>query len=142
MKIKSSKYTNKCIFVSFYISIYLCTLQHGCSPIILLHISRTPFLKNTSGWLLLNILISLFILEILSPTSFQQCSSFCLNYCCDITMKGFVRIIHKRHDHTNVNITFSDAEKKLSAVGLLGDLVEIFFNKLNMIFKPLMSGVY
>ena len=57
-------------------------------------------------------------------------------------MKGFVRIIHKRHDHTNVNITFSDAEKKLSAVGLLGDLVEVFFNKLNMMFKPLMSGVY
>ena len=29
------------------------TLRHGFSPINLLHISRTPFLKNTSGWLLL-----------------------------------------------------------------------------------------
>ena len=29
------------------------TLRHGCSPVNLLHISRTPFLKNTSGWLLL-----------------------------------------------------------------------------------------
>ena len=28
------------------------TLRHGCSPVILLHISRTPFLKNTSGRLL------------------------------------------------------------------------------------------
>ena len=28
-------------------------LRHGCSPINLLHISRTPFPKNTSGWLLL-----------------------------------------------------------------------------------------
>ena len=27
--------------------------RHGCSPVNLLHISRTPFLKNTSGWLLL-----------------------------------------------------------------------------------------
>ena len=31
------------------------TLCHGCFPVNLLHIFRTPFLKNTSGWLLLNI---------------------------------------------------------------------------------------
>ena len=30
------------------------TLQHGCSPVNLPHISRTPFSKNTIGWLLLN----------------------------------------------------------------------------------------
>ena len=29
------------------------TLRHGCSPVNLLYIFRTPFLKNTSGWLLL-----------------------------------------------------------------------------------------
>ena len=29
-------------------------LRYGCSPINLLHIFRTSFLKNTSGWLLLN----------------------------------------------------------------------------------------
>ena len=28
------------------------TLRHGCSPVSLLHIFRTPFLKNTSGRLL------------------------------------------------------------------------------------------
>ena len=28
-------------------------LRHGCSPVNLLHIFRTPFPKNTSGWLLL-----------------------------------------------------------------------------------------
>ena len=27
------------------------TLRHGCSPANLLHIFRTPFLKNTFGWL-------------------------------------------------------------------------------------------
>ena len=27
-------------------------LRHGCSPVNLLHIFRTPFVKNTSGWLL------------------------------------------------------------------------------------------
>ena len=27
------------------------TLQYGCSPVNLLHIFRTPFPKNTSGWL-------------------------------------------------------------------------------------------
>ena len=30
-------------------------LRHGCSPVDLLHISRTPFPRNTSGWLLLNL---------------------------------------------------------------------------------------
>ena len=28
-------------------------LRYGCSPVNLLHIFRTPFPKNTSGWLLL-----------------------------------------------------------------------------------------
>ena len=32
------------------------TLRHGCSPVNLLHIFRTPFPNNTSGWPLLNIL--------------------------------------------------------------------------------------
>ena len=30
-------------------------LRHGCSPVNLLHIFRTPFLKNTSEWLLLKV---------------------------------------------------------------------------------------
>ena len=29
------------------------TLRHACSPVNLLHIFKTPFTKNTSGWLLL-----------------------------------------------------------------------------------------
>ena len=31
------------------------TLRHGCSPLNLLHIFRTPFYKNTSGRLLLSL---------------------------------------------------------------------------------------
>ena len=30
-------------------------LRHGCSLVNLLHIFRTPFLKNTAGWLLLSV---------------------------------------------------------------------------------------
>ena len=30
------------------------TLRHGCSPVNLLHIFKTPFLKNTFGGLLLD----------------------------------------------------------------------------------------
>ena len=33
------------------------TLQHGCSPVNLLHIFRTPFPKNTYGGLLLEVSI-------------------------------------------------------------------------------------
>ena len=33
------------------------TRRHGCSPVNLLHIFRTPFPKNISGWLLLVLLI-------------------------------------------------------------------------------------
>ena len=36
---------------------HLYALLYGCSPVNLLHISRTPFLKKTSGWLLLNMKI-------------------------------------------------------------------------------------
>ena len=32
------------------------TLCHGCSPVNLLHIFRTPFSMNTPGWLLLKLL--------------------------------------------------------------------------------------
>ena len=35
------------------ISIKLLALRHGCSPVNLLHIFKTPFVKNTSGELLL-----------------------------------------------------------------------------------------
>ena len=35
------------------------TLRHGCSPVNMLHIFRTPFSKNTSGWLLLAFIVSL-----------------------------------------------------------------------------------
>ena len=42
----------KLILIKLLIQI---TLRHGCSPVNLLHIFRTPFLKNTPGRLLLDI---------------------------------------------------------------------------------------
>ena len=38
-------------------SLFEITLRHGCSPVYLLHIFRMPFLKNTSGQLLLDLLL-------------------------------------------------------------------------------------
>ena len=53
------------------------TLRHGCSPVNLLHIFRTLFPKNTSGWLLLNINVLDFennkmVKEILNQKWLQQ----------------------------------------------------------------------
>ena len=39
--------------------------RYGCSPVNLLHIFRTPFSKNTSGWLLLNTLSCFFVFAFL-----------------------------------------------------------------------------
>ena len=36
------------------------TFRHGCSPVKLLHIFRRPFLKDTSGVLLLNLWCDIF----------------------------------------------------------------------------------
>ena len=37
------------ISVKFFCNFTEMTLRHGCSPVNLLHISRTPFPKKTSG---------------------------------------------------------------------------------------------
>ena len=45
----SSKFTVKDPFLSVILT---CWLRHGCSLANMLYIFRTPFPKNTSGWLL------------------------------------------------------------------------------------------
>ena len=54
-----SKFTGECpcggaISINLLCNFIEITLRHGCSPVNLLHISRTAFPKNTSEWLLLN----------------------------------------------------------------------------------------
>ena len=44
----------KCDFSKVVKQLYEISLRHGCSPVSLLHVFRTPFPKNTSGWLLLD----------------------------------------------------------------------------------------
>ena len=43
------------ISIKFHNNFTEIALRHGCSPVDLLHISRKPFPRNTSGWLPLNI---------------------------------------------------------------------------------------
>ena len=45
------------ISIKLQINFIEITLQHGCSPVNLLHIFRAPCPRNTSGWLLLYLLI-------------------------------------------------------------------------------------
>ena len=42
------------LFYLFYFNFIEIALQHGYSPVNLLHVFRTPFLKNTSRGLLPN----------------------------------------------------------------------------------------
>ena len=46
------------------------TLRHGCSPVNLLHIFRTPFPRNSSGWLLLVLQLSPHLLTLAAPGFF------------------------------------------------------------------------
>ena len=55
-------------------------LRHGCSPVILLHIFRTPFVKNTSGWLLLHIVV-LILWEYWKNTNLVFSFQFLLPFC-------------------------------------------------------------
>ena len=52
----SSKFTGEHPCRSAICNFIEITLQHECSPVILLHFFRTPFTKNTSGRLLLPLL--------------------------------------------------------------------------------------
>ena len=47
----------KCDFNKVALQLIEITLWHVCSPVNLLHIFRTPFYKNTSGSLLLKLLL-------------------------------------------------------------------------------------
>ena len=44
------------ILIKLHCNFTEITLQHGHSPVNMLHTFRTPFVKNTSEWLLLNII--------------------------------------------------------------------------------------
>ena len=48
---------SKCGFNKVAFNFIEITLRHGCSPVNLLHIFGTPFPKNPSGWLLLELLL-------------------------------------------------------------------------------------
>ena len=47
---------SKCDFNKVAKQLYWNNTSAGCSPVNLLHISRTPFSKNTPGWLLLSLI--------------------------------------------------------------------------------------
>ena len=49
--------TQRCSKEKLFCNFIEITLLHGCSPVNLLHIFRTPFIKNTSGRLLLHFIL-------------------------------------------------------------------------------------
>ena len=57
-----SKYTGEHTFrsvisIQLLLNLIEIALWHGCSPVNLLHIFRTNFSKNTSGWLFLELIV-------------------------------------------------------------------------------------
>ena len=73
--------TDNCTRVKFEVKIQVLqsnfietALRHGCSPVNLLHIFRTPFPRNTSGWLLQDLLDThLDFLDIDIPSKYFVC---------------------------------------------------------------------
>ena len=59
-----SKFTGEHPCRSNFIEI---AFRHRCSPVNLLHNFRTPFYKNTSGWLLLKVLLEMKVLKFFYP---------------------------------------------------------------------------
>ena len=49
-----------CFRTDVFVNFIEITLRHGCSPVNVLHIFRTPFPRNTSEWLLLNVFVVIF----------------------------------------------------------------------------------
>ena len=54
-------------------------LRHGCSPVYLLHISRTPFPRNTSGWLHLGFRFFYYFFLTASASAKVTCSDDLMN---------------------------------------------------------------
>ena len=52
-KFKGEHPCRSAISIKLLFNISKIALRHGCSHVNLLHVFRTPFLKNTFGWLLL-----------------------------------------------------------------------------------------
>ena len=59
------------ISIKLQSNIIQITLRHGCSPVNLVHIFRTPFLRNTQGWLLLYLVSVVCYFMLLSKNNFQ-----------------------------------------------------------------------
>ena len=53
-KITGERPSRSVISIKLLCNLIEITLRHGCSPVDLLYIFRTPFPRNTSRWLLLN----------------------------------------------------------------------------------------
>ena len=68
------------------------TLLHGCSPVNLLHIFRTPFPKNTSGRLLLDFLIWFFVADITRQLIFTWCNTYFTTYLLRLLLGHLLRL--------------------------------------------------
>ena len=71
----------KCDFNNVASNFIGITFRHGCSPADLLHIFRTPLLKDTSGWLLLTTLTRHLCPCSLTQTNYEEnrCGYFWLS---------------------------------------------------------------
>ena len=96
----------KCDFNELLCSFIEITLRHGSSPEDLLHIFRTSFSKNTSGWLLLNLLITLILIKLYNFQFYTRQEQLYQKeiptqiFCCEIC-EIFKNTCFKEHQRTN-----------------------------------------
>ena len=91
------------ISIKLFCNFIKIALWHGCSPVYLRHIFRTPFPRNTSGWLLLPILHILSLSDSLNKFYTSSISSLCqIVYNPSISSSGIMFFFFNFPSTTNI----------------------------------------